>query len=72
MLKVALVAVALFATVTTALAQSSGGSLFPPQPNPAYTTPSWQKPPAKTYKRTSKRAIYRKPQRPSYTYAPTR
>ena len=77
MLKIALVAVATFATVTTALAQSSGptnffgNSVMGYYGGPRYT-PSYR-PPAKAYKRTSSgqrgtRVIYSHPQQPSSSY----
>jgi len=77
MLKIALVAVAMIATVTTALAQSSYSRSFFGAPNygsatPYTYTPSYR-PPAKAYKRTSSgqrgtRVIYGHPQRPSSNY----
>jgi len=83
MLKIALlVAVATFATVTTALAQSSGGGLFGPTAPygtgvgyaPRYT-PYAPRPPVKAYKRTSSgqrgtHFIYGHPQRPPASWAP--
>jgi hypothetical protein len=73
MLKIALVAVAMFATVTTALAQSSGPTNFFVNPvmgyygGPRYA-PSYR-PPVNAYKRTSSgqrgtHIIYGHPQRP--------